>query len=457
MRGAPGRAQPDARRALPRHQALLGRRAQPGRAVRAGSAARSRPWCGRSWPGASTASTRPARPWQVVAAVADDRNLRAALAYAKAGWRVFPCIPGEKVPATSHGVKDATTDPAQIRAWWARNPGRNVAIATGCAGPGRAGRRPQPDGASGFPALRQLQSRRPDRRAARRAGPHPDRRRAPVFRAGAASRATAACRGHAHRLPQRRRLCGRPAPRSAGPRRQRGPTSWSATRPTRDPIDWAKVREHLEPQRERQWEPPAHLRDGGQQNLDHLVAHMAGPARGEPQPLPALGRQPGPRPRPGRAADRAGQRRRGGRAATAARPTGPSSPPGSTTPGPARHPPATRASPAGAPRDPAPASLRPARSPRSGRSHSAAAPRSWRWTATGRRSLSGPSPRARRRASRRPALSTTASGTGGRASPGASTGTRRSRRRAASEPSREEAAPPFCAGRGHEPEREAGE
>ena len=65
----------------------------------------------------------------------DDRNLRAALAYATAGWPVFPCIPGEKVPATSHGVKDATTDAAQIRAWWARNPDRNVAIATGAPGP----------------------------------------------------------------------------------------------------------------------------------------------------------------------------------------------------------------------------------------------------------------------------------------------------------------------------------
>jgi hypothetical protein len=43
-----------------------------------------------------------------------------------------------------------------------------------------------------------------------------------------------------------------------------------------DRIDWARIREHLEPARERQWEPPAHLRDGGRQNLDHLVQHMAG-------------------------------------------------------------------------------------------------------------------------------------------------------------------------------------
>jgi hypothetical protein len=47
-----------------------------------------------------------------------------------------------------------------------------------------------------------------------------------------------------------------------------------------DPIDWAKVREYLEPQREQRWEPPARLRDGGQQNLDHLVAQMAGQREG---------------------------------------------------------------------------------------------------------------------------------------------------------------------------------
>jgi hypothetical protein len=46
-----------------------------------------------------------------------------------------------------------------------------------------------------------------------------------------------------------------------------------------DPIDWAKVREYLEPQREQRWEPPARLRDGGQ-NLDHLVAQMAGQPEG---------------------------------------------------------------------------------------------------------------------------------------------------------------------------------
>ena len=87
----------------------------------------------------------------------DDRNLRAALGYATAGWRVFPCIPGEKVPATSHGVKDATSDLRQIRAWWARNPDRNVAIATGAPGPDVLDIDRHGD-TSGFPALRQLKA-----------------------------------------------------------------------------------------------------------------------------------------------------------------------------------------------------------------------------------------------------------------------------------------------------------
>ncbi len=156
--------------------------------------------------------------------MADDRNLRAALAYATAGWRVFPCIPGEKVPATSHGVKDATTDPAQIRAWWARNPDRNVAIATGAPGPDVLDVDRHGD-ASGFPALRQLQSRR-DRRPGGRAGPHPVRRRAPV-RAGQRAGQRQPARP-SHRLPQRRRLRGRPALA----RWAAAPTSWSATRAT---------------------------------------------------------------------------------------------------------------------------------------------------------------------------------------------------------------------------------
>jgi Bifunctional DNA primase/polymerase, N-terminal len=67
----------------------------------------------------------------------------AALAYAARGWPVFPlhtptpagCSCGHldcgsigKHPRTKHGVKDATTDEAQIRAWWKRWPHANMAL-----------------------------------------------------------------------------------------------------------------------------------------------------------------------------------------------------------------------------------------------------------------------------------------------------------------------------------------
>src|ERR1035441_5091066 len=60
---------------------------------------------------------------------------QAALACARYGWPVLPIIPGEKTPVTKHGCNEATTDPRQIADWWRRNPGRNVAIATGAPGP----------------------------------------------------------------------------------------------------------------------------------------------------------------------------------------------------------------------------------------------------------------------------------------------------------------------------------
>jgi hypothetical protein len=42
----------------------------------------------------------------------------AALTLAAAGVPIFPCLPGAKQPATKHGFTDATTDLAQIDAWW---------------------------------------------------------------------------------------------------------------------------------------------------------------------------------------------------------------------------------------------------------------------------------------------------------------------------------------------------
>ena len=70
-----------------------------------------------------------------------------ALRCAAQGWRVLPlhraengncaCARGEacphpgKHPRTLHGVKDATTDRKQIKAWWEKWPKANVGIATG--------------------------------------------------------------------------------------------------------------------------------------------------------------------------------------------------------------------------------------------------------------------------------------------------------------------------------------
>lgn len=67
-----------------------------------------------------------------------------ALWWASRGWKVFPvCSPEEgphnhhgkpcdpdkdlgKLPRTDHGKDDGTCDPAQIRAWWQRNPNANI-------------------------------------------------------------------------------------------------------------------------------------------------------------------------------------------------------------------------------------------------------------------------------------------------------------------------------------------
>jgi hypothetical protein len=68
---------------------------------------------------------------EVAAMVTELPPGEAALRYAAVGWPVFPVRTGGKVPLTPHGCKDASTDPAFIRAWWQRHPTANLGIATG--------------------------------------------------------------------------------------------------------------------------------------------------------------------------------------------------------------------------------------------------------------------------------------------------------------------------------------
>ena len=102
-------------------------------------------------------------------------TLRQALAYAARGWPVFPCHAGQKIPATRHGYLDATTDPAQITAWFARHPRPQPGHRHRRTRTRRPGRRPARPGRQRVRRLRQAQPRRAARRR-RRLRPHAQRR-----------------------------------------------------------------------------------------------------------------------------------------------------------------------------------------------------------------------------------------------------------------------------------------
>jgi hypothetical protein len=56
---------------------------------------------------------------------------RAALAYARGGLNVHPCVPEQKLPLLNNWPNRASLDPRTIEAWWRRWPDANVAITTG--------------------------------------------------------------------------------------------------------------------------------------------------------------------------------------------------------------------------------------------------------------------------------------------------------------------------------------
>jgi hypothetical protein len=87
-------------------------------------------------------------------------TLRQALAFATRGWPVLPCQPGHKTPATRHGVRDATTEPGQITAWFSPHPDWNLAIATGAPGPDVLDVDQHGEAGNGYAAFRQLKAAR---------------------------------------------------------------------------------------------------------------------------------------------------------------------------------------------------------------------------------------------------------------------------------------------------------
>ena len=155
-----------------------------------------------------------------------DATLRQALAFAARGWPVLPCQPGQKTPATRHGVRDATTDPGQITAWFGRHPDWNLAIATGAPGPDVLDVDQHGEAGNGYAAFSQLRGGRAAGRGPRLRA-HPQRRAARLL--------------HRHRPAQRppaRSSPGLPLPRRLRPRpalpgrRQALPADPDTPRPT---------------------------------------------------------------------------------------------------------------------------------------------------------------------------------------------------------------------------------
>jgi hypothetical protein len=189
-----------------------------------------------------------------------DATLRQALAYARRSWPVFPCLPGQKIPATRHGFRDATTDEQQITEWFGRGQRWNLAIATGAPGPDVLDIDQHGQAGNGYPAFARL-------------------RRAGLVNGAAAYVRTPAGGMHAyyagsdqhngclpsHHLDFRSRGGYIVAP----PSQVDGKPYLLIARPGgHSALDWAAVTRLLEPQRHHQPPPPV-------QDPDRALAHLA--------------------------------------------------------------------------------------------------------------------------------------------------------------------------------------
>ena len=227
-----------------------------------------------------------------------DATLRQALAYARHGWPVFPCLPGQKIPATRHGYRDATTDEQQITDWFGRGFSWNLAIATGAPGPDVLDIDQHGPAGNGYAAFTKL-------------------RRAGLVDGAAAYVRTPAGGMHAYftgtdqhngRLPSHHldfrsqggyivappsQVDGKPYQLIARPG-GRGGLDWDAV--TRLPGTPAAT-------------APAATAPGSRPRPDPPGPVGGQPARGKPQRGPVLGRQPRPRRRPRRRPQSPGGRR----------------------------------------------------------------------------------------------------------------------------------------------------
>jgi Bifunctional DNA primase/polymerase, N-terminal len=59
---------------------------------------------------------------------------KAAVAYARRDWFVFPVAPRGKTPLTQRGMLEASTDVGLVAAWWEQRPTANIGVSCGASG-----------------------------------------------------------------------------------------------------------------------------------------------------------------------------------------------------------------------------------------------------------------------------------------------------------------------------------